>query len=104
MFGKMVPKRLLNKLIWISLTIRVFPRMKRNSSKMKLTESSMLATILRSHLWIRLKLKRSTVSTCIREVSFPATLSEWSTSLALILKPAVVLIAITLPRWVGSES
>ena len=73
MYGKMELRKLLTRLIWISLTLKLLPRRKRKPLRMKPTE--LLTTALESTntSWIRLKLRRSSVSICIKEVLFQAT-------------------------------
>jgi hypothetical protein len=52
MFGRMVLKKLLNKLILTSLTSKVYQKKKKEKLKIKLTELSIHAVKLAKVLWI----------------------------------------------------
>jgi len=100
-FGKLVLRRLSNRLILILLTIVVLLKKRRLRLKTWQIELSMTALTSTRVSWIRLKLNFNTVSVFIREVSFQATLSVLLTLTELILKLAAEPMPITLLKLDG---
>mmetsp|Transcript_3506 Transcript_3506/g.5265 ORF Transcript_3506/g.5265 Transcript_3506/m.5265 type:complete len:242 (-) Transcript_3506:581-1306(-) len=102
--GRLVPRRRPSRPIWISLTTRVCPSKKRETSRTRLTASLTTALASTSPLWTRQRPSASTASTSTRVVWFPETSFAWSTSRASTLRLVAVLIATAPPRSAGSSS
>lgn len=103
-YGNTVPRRPNTTLILISLTTNQSAKKRKCKSKTKLTKSSSKVIPSASISKTRKLLRKSSASTCIKEVSYQETQSESWTSKELTSRLAVVL-TLTIPtKLVGSRS
>lgn len=103
-FGNTVLKRLKTMLTLISLTTNLSPKKRKCKLKTKLTKLFLKDTESANILKTKRLLKKSSVSTFIKVVSFQETQSGLSTLKELMLKHAVVLMLITHQKSDGSSS